>query len=108
MVSEFSFGVIVYGYYAGRGGPTVAVVMAAFLALVAAATGCGDASWGYAVARGQRIQFIVVAVLTVSTFTIVYLIAYYTGRRWPLRRTQFVPAHDDPVATRHHHGRQPR
>lgn len=30
------------------------------------------------------------------------------GLRWPLRRTQPGPARVDPLATRHHHGRQPR
>ncbi|WP_237761633.1 hypothetical protein [Mycobacterium kyorinense] len=47
--------------------------------------GYGDASWRYSVARGQRVQFIIIAVITAGVFTILYLAAYYAGKRWPWR-----------------------
>ncbi|WP_328350794.1 hypothetical protein OG976_16610 [Mycobacterium sp. NBC_00419] len=50
--------------------------------------GYGDASWGYRVARGQHIQFAIIGILTVGTFTVLYLTAFVAGWRWPLRRKE--------------------
>ena len=61
---------------------------AAILVLVAAAFGYIDASWGYAIARGQRLQFAIIAVVTAGVHTIIYLIAFRAGRRWPYRPTR--------------------
>jgi hypothetical protein len=60
-----------------------AVIM---LVVGALALGYEDASWGYAIARGQRVQFGVLTVVTAAAFTVVYLLAYGVGKRWPLRR----------------------
>lgn len=61
---------------------------AAAAALVVASAGYGylDASRGFSVARGQRLQFVVIAVLSAGTFTLLYVAGYHAGRRWPLRR----------------------
>lgn len=58
----------------------------AALVLIAFGIGYGDASWGYPVARGQRIQFGIVTIITAGAFTVLYLAAYAAGKRWPLRR----------------------
>lgn len=50
--------------------------------------GYGDASWGYPIARGQRPQFVIIAIITVGVFTVLYFAAYRAGKRWPLRRKQ--------------------
>jgi hypothetical protein len=65
-----------------------AAVGAGFLALLAIAAGYGDASWGYRIARGQCLQFGVATVITAGSFAVVYLAAYYTARRFPLRGKQ--------------------
>lgn len=56
------------------------------LVLLAFGTGYRDGSWDYRTARGQYIQFVILAIMTAAAFTVVYLIAYSAGRRWPLRR----------------------
>lgn len=56
--------------------------------LVMLAIGFGyllDGSWGYSVARGQRVQFGIIAIITAGIFTMLYLGAYYAGKRWPYR-----------------------
>lgn len=78
----------VYAFLFSDGEAAIAAVMAAFLALLAAGGGYGDASWGYPIARGQRIPFGVVSVITGGSFAFVYLVAYWFGRRRPLRRPQ--------------------
>jgi hypothetical protein len=61
---------------------------AAAAALVVASAGYGylDASRGFPVARGQRLQFVIIAVISAGTFTLLYLTGYHAGKRWPLRR----------------------
>jgi hypothetical protein len=59
---------------------------AAMPVLAALGLGHQDASWGYSVARGQRLQFGVIAAVTAGVFAVVYLGAYGAGKRWPLRR----------------------
>lgn len=71
---------------AGRGGPVTTAAAVGFYALMAALAGHGDSSWGYPIARGQYVQFAVISVITAGGFTVTYLIAYYAGRLWPLRR----------------------
>jgi hypothetical protein len=50
--------------------------------LVVGASGLGyaDASWGYPIARGQRIQFGIVTIITAGTFTVLYLLAHAAGK----------------------------
>lgn len=57
----------------------------ALLVVLALLYGYGDGSWGYRIARGQYVQFGIVAVVTAGSFTLLYLAAYWAGRRWPFR-----------------------
>lgn len=66
-------------------GPWYALGAMAVAALVAALAGHQDASWGYGVARGQWLPFVAAGVVTVGAFTALYLLAYATGKRLPLR-----------------------
>lgn len=77
-----------YAFVAGRGEGWVATIGLGFLVFLAVVTGYGDASWEYPVARGQRIQFATATVITAGTFAILYLLAYFAGKRLPLRRHQ--------------------
>ena len=77
-----------YAFATGEGEGWVALIGIAFLVFLAVATGYGDASWGYGIARGQHIQFGVAAVVTAGVFAVLYLVAYQAGKRWPLRRKQ--------------------
>ncbi|WP_141564387.1 hypothetical protein [Mycolicibacterium palauense] len=64
------------------------LVIAAVAAIVLLALGFGyftDGSWGYPPARGQYVQFALVSILSAGVFAVFYLLAYATGRRWPLR-----------------------
>ncbi len=78
----------VYAYLFSDGEPGIAAVGAGLLALLAIGSGYGDGSWRYRIARGQYVPFGIASVITAGSFALVYLIAYYTARRWPLRRTQ--------------------
>jgi hypothetical protein len=66
----------------------LAPVMGTFFVILSAGFGYGDASWGYPVARGQRLQFVIIAIITAGAFTVLYLAGYSAGKRWPLRRKQ--------------------
>ena len=74
-----------YAFAAGEGEWWVAAIGIAFLVFLSGATGVGDASWGYPIARGQLIQFVVLAVVTIGTFTVIYLAAYALAKRRPVR-----------------------
>jgi hypothetical protein len=84
-------------------GAWMAPSAAAIVVVSAAVYGYGDASWGYSVARGQRLQFAIVSVVTVGVFTVFYLGGYRAGKRWPLRRTQDMEYRAHP----HHQKRHP-
>ena len=58
---------------------------AIFFIVTSAGFGHQDASWGHPVARGQRIQFGIIAIITAGTFTALYLGGYYAAKRWPYR-----------------------
>jgi hypothetical protein len=45
-----------YAFLTGEGEGWVALIGIAFLVFLAVATGYGDASWGYGIARGRHIQ----------------------------------------------------
>jgi hypothetical protein len=64
----------------------LATVGAAGLVVASAGYGYLDASGGYPIARGQRLQFVIAAVITAGAFPLLYLAGYHTGKRWPLRR----------------------
>jgi hypothetical protein len=68
--------------------PWLAPAMGAMLVFGATILGYGDASWNYPIARGQRIQFIIISLITAGVFTVLYFAAYQAGKRWPLRRKQ--------------------
>lgn len=74
-----------YAFATGDGEWWVAAIGIAFLVFLAVATGIGDASWGYPIARGQRIQFVILVVVTLGTFTVIYLAAYALAKRRPIR-----------------------
>ena len=74
-----------YAFVTGKGEWWVAAIGIAFLLFLAIATGYGDASWGYPIARRQLIQFTVLAIVTLGTFTVVYLAAYALAKRRPIR-----------------------
>src|SRR5436190_6245437 len=75
----------VYAFASGRGEWWVAGIGLAFLLFLAVAMGFGDASWGYGIARGQHVQFVAAAIVTVGVFAALYMAAYQTGKRWPSR-----------------------
>jgi hypothetical protein len=74
-----------YAYAIGEGEWWVAAIGMAFLVFLSVTTGLGDASWGYPIARGQRIQLAVLTIVTLGTFTAIYLVAYAIGKRRPVR-----------------------
>jgi hypothetical protein len=78
----------VYFFVVGRGGGWAAAGAAAFVGLLAIGAGYADASWDCPIARGQHVQLGVASLITAGAFALVYLTAYYTARRWPLRREQ--------------------
>ncbi|PXX01429.1 hypothetical protein [Mycolicibacterium moriokaense] len=82
-----------------------ALIGVGLLVLMAPTSGLGDGSWRYAIARGQYLPFALVGLVTAGTFTVLYLIAYYVGRRWPVRRRQSMEyrAH-----SRHQRSERPR
>lgn len=51
--------------------------------IIATALGYMDASWKYPIARRQRLQFGAASIITLGVFTVIYLGAYYAGKRWP-------------------------
>jgi len=74
-----------YAFAIGEGEGWVAAIGITFLVFLAIATGYGDASWGYSIARGQRLQFIILAIVTLGTFAVLYLGAYAIAKRRPVR-----------------------
>jgi hypothetical protein len=77
--------VLLYAFARGEMDGLGAVIGAGFIVFLAVVGGLGDASWDYPVARGQRLQFGIISVITAGAFTVLYLAAYYAGKRWPLR-----------------------
>ena len=61
------------------------LVIASVFVFVPVAIGYGDASGSYPVARGQRVQFAIIAIITLGVVNVVYLMGYAAGRRWPSR-----------------------
>jgi hypothetical protein len=79
-----AFNVVAYFHF--REDPWILPLSAAFMVVGGVGFGYfGDASWGYPIARGQRVQFVIISMVTLGVFTILYLGAYYAGRRWPWR-----------------------
>jgi hypothetical protein len=69
-----------------NGNHAVVLTAGGFLVLYALGLGyASDASWGYRIARGQYVQFVLVGIITAGVFTVLYLLAYSIGRRWPYR-----------------------
>jgi len=67
------------------GRPREAIVASILLIIFAAAFGYDDARNSHPVAGGQRIQFVIIGLLTVGTFPAIYLAAYFAGKQWPYR-----------------------
>ena len=85
------------------GKPAPAAGGAGFLALLTITTGYCDAGWDYPIARGQYLQLAIASLITAGSFALVYLIAYDTARRVPLRRKQSLEYR----AQRHHRKPEP-
>ncbi|MGE2832708.1 hypothetical protein [Mycobacterium sp. SMC-4] len=75
-------------FLTGKGDWTGLGIGLAFLVFFGLLLGYGDGSWDYTVARGQRLQFGIITVMTAGSFALLYLPAFQTARRWPLRREQ--------------------
>jgi hypothetical protein len=86
----------VYAFATGKGEWWVAAIGLAFIVFLSLAMGFGDASWGYGIARGQHVQFVAAAVVTVGIFAALYMAAYQTGKRWPSRRNQSMESRAHP------------
>jgi hypothetical protein len=78
----------IYAFAFSTGEWWVAAIGLVLLAFLAVVLGFGDASWGYGIARGHRVQFAIAAVVTVGVFAVLYMAAYQTGKHWPTRRKQ--------------------
>lgn len=78
-------------YVTDKERPLLALVLAALLVALAAGFGYGDAIWEYPIARGQHIQFFIISIITAGVFTVLYLAAYFTGKRWPRRNKRSMP-----------------
>ncbi|EUA56657.1 hypothetical protein I553_8709 [Mycobacterium xenopi 4042] len=78
----------VIGYFVDKQHPWRAALMASVIVAISTMFGYGDASWGYPVARRQRMQLFILSVITLGAFTALYLCAYCAGKRWPLSRKQ--------------------
>lgn len=89
-VFAFAFGVfLLVATIHAPGAPWFMYVgTAAALVIFPSGIGYAEASLGCSVARGQRVQFAIIAVITLGVVNIVYLLGYAAGRRWPLRRTR--------------------
>ena len=96
----FAFGVISYSIDGES--PGIAWMSAAALVGMAATIGYGDASEGHPVARGQRIPFVIIAIITGGVFTVIYLVAYRTGKHWPLRRHRQLRSRPDAARQPNH------
>jgi hypothetical protein len=62
--------------------------MAVVIVAVAFAFGYGGGSVQHSIARGQRLQFVVVSIVTLGVFTVWYLGGYLVGKQRLLRRKQ--------------------
>jgi hypothetical protein len=84
-----AFNVVAYFHF--REDPWILPLSAAFIVVGGVGFGYfGDASWGYPIARGQRVQFVIISMATLGVFTILYLGAYYAGRHWPWRNKRSI------------------
>lgn len=81
MTGMFAFGVI--GYFVDGDNPRVAMVAAAALVAMPSLAGFVDATEGYPLARGQRVQFGLISIITVGAFPLIYFLGYQAGKRWP-------------------------
>lgn len=65
------------------------ILCIAFFVVMALALGySGDGSYGYPIARRQYVQFVIMSVISAGTFALLYLPAYFLGRRWPFRHSE--------------------
>jgi hypothetical protein len=78
----------IIAFASGKGEWWVAAIGLAFIVFLSVAMGFGDASWGYGIARGHRVPFVIAAIVTVGVFAALYLVAYQAGKRRPVRRKE--------------------
>jgi hypothetical protein len=84
VIAMFTFPVIVVD----KEKPWTAPLMVALIVVGAISLGSQDAICQYPIARGQRVQCVLVSVVTLGVFIIFYLGAYNVSKRWLLRRQQ--------------------
>lgn len=59
-----------------------AAIIFAYSPIVA---GYWDSSWAYPIARGQRLQLVILIIMTAGIFAGLYFLGFYAGKRWPRR-----------------------
>lgn len=89
MVLAMALCVFNVGQYVAAGqSPRLAVAMAAVIVVVALTLGYGDGRANFGFARRQKLQFVIVSVITLGTLTVLYVGGYALGR-------QMRPRHQD-------------
>lgn len=84
LIGGSAFNVVAYLHF--REDPWILPLSAAFIVFGGVGLGYfADGSWGYPIARGQCLQFLIISLVTLGMFTILCLGAYYAGKRWPWR-----------------------
>jgi len=78
----------IIAFASGKGEWWVAAIGLAFIVFLSVAMGFGDASWGYGIARGHRVPFVIAAIVTAGVFAALYLVAYQVGKLRPVRRKE--------------------
>ncbi len=102
-VFAFAFGVfgLVVAVHASDTPWYLYAFVAGLLVIAPFGIGYGEASWRRPVAYGQRVQFAIIAIITLGFVNVVYLTGYAAGRRWPSRfaRSMDYGAHARPPRT---------
>lgn len=83
---------LIGGIAIGVADPGQRVLMACCAtAFVVTAVGLGygsDGSYGYPMARRQYVQFVLISIMSAGAFAVLYLPAWYLGRRFPFRHSR--------------------
>jgi hypothetical protein len=68
--------------------PWTAPLMAAVIGAAAVCLGYQDAIWQYPIARGQRLQFVIISIITLGVFSFFYIGSYRAAKHWLVRHQQ--------------------
>ncbi|WP_099023669.1 hypothetical protein [Mycolicibacterium palauense] len=71
-----------FGYLYDNDGLVYGLLGLGILVATGLLIGCGDGLWRQRVARGQYLQFAIVAVISAGIFAVSYLVAYSAALRW--------------------------